>query len=94
MDKDFKYISPSLINDAIFHVAIRHEVVSQQLFDNKYYCDAYTSFPCISYIKSIRNLATSIEFGSGHATWEEYYKLLCLFIQGLAQTKKISIEAA
>ncbi|MGJ5634831.1 hypothetical protein [Nostoc sp. CALU 1950] len=28
------------------------------------------------------------------ATWEEYYKLLSLFIQGLAKTKGISIEAA
>jgi cell division protein FtsB len=93
MNNTLNNISVDVINKAVFNVAVEHKLIKKMLYSESY-IDSYQSFSCVQYITSMRNLATPINFGSGHATWAEYLKLINLFNQGFAKTKNMSIEAA
>ena len=82
-----------IINQAVLNIAIHYKLIEKMPYRESY-IDSYQSFSCIQYIIFMRNLATSINFGSGDATRAEYLRLINLFNQGFAKTKNISIEAA
>lgn len=86
--------SVDIINQAVLNIAIHYKLIEKMPYRGESYIDSYQSFSCIQYIISMRNLATSINFGSGDATRAEYLRLINLFNQGFAKTKNISIEAA
>jgi hypothetical protein len=93
MNNTLNNISVDVINQAVFNVAVEYKLIKKMPY-NESYIDSYPSFSCVQYIISMRHLATPINFGSGHATWAEYLKLINLFNQGFAKTKNMSIEAA
>ncbi|MBW4505052.1 MAG: hypothetical protein KME64_00805 [Scytonematopsis contorta HA4267-MV1] len=96
MDAQFSSISPSTINQAVINLAIRYQAILKPIsiyYNDTPYRNASQQFQCIEIINSLQNIGKSIEIGSGKETWEEYYKFLNAFINGLAKTKLLSIDA-